>query len=257
MSRRYPLTIAIMVSLFLAAFSLAAQVKVESFDVRGGVCFVGNAEENSAPSPLVNTAGIALPIRFTSFFSIAPELDFYLIPYGKPTGVDRPVPVEIEQRDRIQVLTLLFDPAFVFSGNVTDDVALGGSIHPGFFFRIPTLAYDDGDLIRDEMTEYFYSYGRFFSPGVGVFVNWRIYDNFGFSFRTRVFFPLSHAFDKDETGTDLSIPFYDNLIVSATVGFRFLLGVEKREEDTADAADASEPKPEDGAESATDTETAE
>jgi hypothetical protein len=215
-------------------------INVESIDVKGGMIWIGNEEvvvNDAAADPLLTIVGVSVPIRFTSFFTLAPELRYYGLPYG--IEYDRPVPIEIEFARWAFVLGFLLEPRAVFDFQLADNLSLAAYVSPTFLFRIPARIWDDAD--RGEIAAYQYGMGRFFYPEVGAVLDWEL------PFRIRsyqaesvnegdfeevaheegtevhlvvdlnVYLPLFHVWDDEER------KFYDQLMVTGVVGLRFFL----------------------------------
>jgi hypothetical protein len=226
---------------FLLSASAAYSINLESIDVKGGMIWIGNEIGDAAPSPLTTILGVSLPIRFTSFFALEPELRYYGLPYGVEHG--RPVPVEIEFARWAWVLGFILEPRAVFDFQIVDTLTLSPYVSPTFLFRIPARAWgvnlgDESAAFRREIASYQYGMGRFFYPEVGLIVDWEI------PFRNRspevesfnegefseekpnegieihivvdlnVYFPLFHAWDDEER------KFYDQFMTSGVVGIR-------------------------------------
>lgn len=226
----------------LIPFFPAYAINLESIDVKGGMIWIGNApvddaEIDAAPDPLTTVVGVSLPVRFTSFFSLAPELRYYGLPYGVEYG--RPVPVEIEFADWPWVMGFLLEPRALFDFKVAPTLSLAAYVSPTFLFRIPARTW--GDVDRGEIAAYQYGKGRFFYPEIGLTVDWEL----PFHIRSgraetlnegefdevepdegipihlvadlNAYFPLFHAWDGE------SLRFYDQFMASGTVGLRFSL----------------------------------
>ncbi len=228
-----------MISFLIPAVALHS-INLESVDVKGGLIWIGNAPadpdgEDAAPNPLTTIIGVSLPVRFTSFFAVKPELRYYGLPYGVEYG--RPVPVEMEFADWAWVLGILVEPRAVFDFQILKTLSLSAYASPTFLFRIPARTWGDAD--RGVIAAYQYGMGRFFYPEVGIVVDWEL------PFRTQsleaeslneneraenepykgielhfvadlnVYFPLFHAWDEEGR------KFYDQFMTSGAVGLRF------------------------------------
>jgi hypothetical protein len=217
---------------------MAYSINIESVDIKGGMIWIGNeeVEENDAAAhPLLTVVGVSVPVRFTSFFAIEPELRYYGLPYGVEYG--RPAPVEIEFENSAFVLGFLLEPRVVFDFQIIDTLTFSAYLSPTFLFRIPARVWGNTDT--SEITAYQYGMGRFFYPETGVMVDWEL------PFRIRsyqaeslnenefeeepaeeeieihfivdlsAYFPLFHLWDDEQR------EFYDQFMTSATVGLRF------------------------------------
>ncbi len=231
----YMKRIAITAVILLLPLSLHA-LALESIDVKGGLIWIGNAPV-AAPDPFLATTGVSVPIRFASFFLLAPELRYIGIPYAIEYG--RPVPVEMEFMNSVFVLGFLLEPRALFDFQITDSFSLGAYLSPSFLIRIPGKVWDNGE--RAPIAAYQYGMGRFFYPEAGLTVDWKL----PFSTRSaeaeamnngeftdpppyegidihlvvdlNAYFPLFHAWDGE------GLPFYDQFMASGVVGLRFFL----------------------------------
>lgn len=220
--------------IFLAS-SLSA-INIESVDVSGGVIWIGNTGDNTAPSPITSTLAVSIPIRFASFLLMVPELGYFGIPYGIENN--RTVPVEIEFKDSVFVASFLVSPRVLFAFNLGSSLMLGASISPAVVVRIPTLAWGEGENQREQIVEYQHGSARFFYPEVGFMFDWAvprrvdIPEEMGeaeestdagksrvhLAVSVRGYLPVFHLWD----GEDL--PFHDQLMVSGSAVLRFFLG---------------------------------
>ena len=230
------------VTILFIPLASAYAIHLESLDLKGGMIWIGNApvdedQKDAAPSPLTTITGLSLPIRFTSFFSLAPELRYYGLPYGVEYG--RPVPVEVEFAHWVWVVGLLLEPRARIDLQITQPLSLSAYISPTFLFRIPARRW--GTVDRREIAAYQYGMGRFFYPAIGLIVDYELpfriqsgqaeslnegefsepepYE--GISIHVildlNAYFPLFHAWDGE------NLKFYDQLMASGTVGVRFFL----------------------------------
>lgn len=185
---------------------------------RGGMLFLGSAEENAAPSPLLSLVGISLPLRFSEYILVEPAVQFHGTWYGdnQIDSVTRPVPMPLEDREA-WVLSVLFDPAFRAEVPLADTTAFGLSLAPAFVFRFPLLTEADAEFDRSAVINYFYSSGRFFFPRGGVYLSWKATEKVALRFQLDAWLPLYHAWDGG------SAPFWDDLLVCGWVGFSITL----------------------------------
>lgn len=215
MKKKY-LSIALFLFLSVYCFS----IEFPGMDVHWGLIWIGNAEEEGAPSPLLPTLGVSLPVYFAPFFFLDPGMDFYGTSYQlSETGSGKAVPTEIEYANYIWYLIMRLDIPAGFRFNFSDNLAAGVTAGPSFLFRIPLIAWGDcaqsGSTCREEMGSYFYCSGRFFYPEAGLFFIWKMFNKAALLIEAKTFFPLFHAWDGEE------VPFYDQFMVAGSVGLRF------------------------------------
>ena len=221
--------------IFLAA-TLSA-ISIESFDVSGGVIWIGNTGDNTAPSPITSTLAVSIPIRFSPVVLIVPELGYFGGTYGIEN--DRTVPVEIEFKDSVFVASFLASPRVVFAFNLSPSLILGASVGPTVVIRVPTVAWGEGETQREEIVAYQYASARFFYPEVGLLFDWAIPLNVDIpsdldqgegedsstnqsrvhlAVNVRGYLPVFHLWDGE------NLPFHDQLMVSGSAVLRFFLG---------------------------------
>lgn len=199
----------------------AFSVSFPGIDLSGGMFWIGNAETEGGPSPLLGIWGVGLPITFTPLFSIGPELSMCGTQYQLMSDGEKAVPTEIEYADSLWALFLLLDVPFRFTFHITDAISLGPSAHTTFIFRIPITGWGEASARtgdpehRSAISRYFYENARFLYPGTGFFFNWKLSGVLGFHARLLALFPLFHAWDGE------SAKFWDQLCISGRVGIRF------------------------------------
>ena len=218
-SGRFTIILCIFAVLGSSAYALTA----ESVDAYGGVLWIGNGAGTvdapvGAPSPLLTTYSVTVPLRVSRFFLFVPGIDVFGTRYGFEPGSTKAVPVEIEYASGVWELGLVISPAVAF------DLPLRGGSHLGVFagtsfvLRAPIVVWPETATdLRGQVAQYHYGAGRFFYPEAGLYFQWLAFDNLSVALRGKVLFPLFHAWDGE------SVPFYDQLMVSGAVGFRFLL----------------------------------
>lgn len=230
--------------LFTAAASHLFGLELPGIDISGGPLWIGNGagiersytdengetvpgdnpdtEPEGGPSPLLIACGIGLPLEFSDLLSLEPELSFFGTQYQladqaavEGTTIPKAVPTEIEYASSLWVLTVMLDVPFRITFHPGDNLSIGGGIHTTFLFRIPTVGWGGDDLDRASIAAYFYKKMRLYYPGAGFFLNWKFSERIGFHVRLLGLFPLFHLWDGE------NIKFYDQLMLSGRVGFRF------------------------------------
>lgn len=240
--RRSAKVICLTACIFLLPSVVLFSADIESIDVKGGVIWIGNEPadtegKDAAPHPLATVVGVSLPIRFSSLFSLVPELRYYGLPYGMEYG--RAVPVEIEFASWPWVLGFLLEPRAVFDFHLADTLTISPYASPTFLFRIPVPNRYSTDI--EAIAAYHYGMGRFFYPEVGVVLDWELpfrnrsplaetlneegfneeppYEGIEIHFVVDVnaYFPVFHIWDGEER------KFYDQFMASGAVGLRVFL----------------------------------
>jgi hypothetical protein len=185
-----------------------------SIDIHGGMIWIGNAEPEGAPSPLLNIISVSLPIRFSNYFSFSPEFGFFGTQYGFSDGSLKVVPLEREAPDAGWILSVLVEPIFTFDLNLSDRISIGLLAAPVFLLRVPTVSWGEGSAQLGEITAYLYESGRFFYTTAGLSFSWAAHENVSLIARVISYLPVFHIWDNE------SYPFYDMLMLSGTIGFR-------------------------------------
>ena len=230
--------LSILVLIFVMASS-AFSLGLESLDVKGGIIWIGNAAvdpagTDAAPDPITTIIGVSLPIRLAPIFLIVPELRYFGGPYGIEYG--RAVPVEVEYPDATWVIGLLVEPRVVLDFPLHPSLNLGAYVSPTVLARIPSFTW--GTVDSGAVASYQYDQYRFFYPEAGLYLDWKIPSNTrsleaealnegefeedeeqGMDIRLVVdlnsYFPLFHAWDGED------VPFWDQFMVSGTIGLKF------------------------------------
>ena len=192
-------------------------VELESIDVDGGLIWIGNGEPDGAPSPLVNTVGVAFPISFGGIFRLRPQLNLFGTYYGLTDDESRAVPVEIEYADSVWVLSALLEPIAEFEFPLGDSFYLAAFAAPAFLFRIPTATWGDGTDERGAIMSYLYGNARFLYPEIGFQFTWAAFDSIHLGIRAKLLLPLFHLWDTEE------VPFYDQMMFASSIVFRVVL----------------------------------
>lgn len=215
--------------LFFSAFQLYS-FDLPGLDLSGGLIWLGNAEFEGGPSPLLGVWGVGLPLRFSPLFSIDPELSMFGTQYQLTTDGSKAVPTEIEYAHSVWALILMLDVPFRFTFTVSEAISLGADAHLAFLFKIPTIGWGDAsartgdEAYRSAIVSYWYQNARFLYPGAGMFFRWRMFDNLAFHLRLLSLFPLFHAWDGENAA------FWDQMYISARVGIRISFQPAEEEE---------------------------
>ena len=184
-------------------------------DINGGIIWIGNAEPEGAPSPLLNTLTVSLPIRFSNYFSFSPEFGFFGTQYGFSDGSLKVVPLEREAPDAAWILSVLVEPFFTFDLNLSETISIGLLAAPVFLLRVPTVSWGEGTAQLGEITAYLYESGRFFYTAAGLSFSWAAHENVSLIARVKSYLPVFHIWDNE------TYPFHDLMMISGTIGFRF------------------------------------
>ena len=192
----------------------AAAMEVEEPLFRGGLLFLGTADDDiGAPSPLLTSVGVSLPLRFSEHLLLEPALQFHGTWYGLSS--DRPVAVPMEYLDKAWVLAVLIDPAFCARMSLGEKVTGGVSVSPALNLRFPTVVYQEATFDRSAALSHFFAAGRWFYPKAGLYVSWKATENITLRVQADAWFPVYHLWDG---GAE---PFWDDLMICGWIGFSF------------------------------------
>lgn len=190
-------------------------------EVQGGVLWIGNGEKEGAVSPVSNTLGVSLPLLSRKHFFLAQGLTFTGTQYQLSFDGGKAIPTEIEYADGVWVLSAILDLKAGFNFNFSSVLSGGFSFIPAGVFRFPLMgwgAFSEDTSLKRVLGSYFYSAGRFFYPGTEIFFHWKMNTRIGLSLRIKGYLPIFHGWDGE------TVPFYDQLIISSSVGLRFYPG---------------------------------
>jgi len=180
--------------------------------VDGNLVFIGNADTDSAASPLIPGCGISFPFFLTQHLYIKAALAFTGTNYLY-NGVS-PVPAEEEHREYL-VLMPEADCFFGFKLPITGSLEWGGNAGLAFILRFPISLFESETTVYNAVAGWFYANMRFLYPGTELFLKWNIDKNFGLIFSCKSLFPIFHLWD------NAGSPFWDQLILSGSVSVFF------------------------------------
>jgi hypothetical protein len=212
----------VVLAVFLMAMAASPvfPISVGDLDINLGMLFIGNAPGGSGPSPLAISPaiGVSLPIGITDLFFIEPSLDFAATYYEYAGG--RAVLASMESGSGFFTILPLLSIQAGLKWSVLPVLQLGGALGADFLFRFPfefqnNSAQDIADM--GSAMAYLYSDLRFLYPETRVFMRWKVYENLTLVVSLRVLYPLFHIWDGE------SLPFYDQLLFSGTIGLAFSL----------------------------------
>ncbi len=216
----YPLRMTALITILLLT-SLTGALGLSWVEIDAGLMVLINTEQDSAPSPFLNTLGAAIPIPVISeqspLYWEASLLLFSLYYQYDPLddGSPRFTPAELERADTLWTLGLILDTRFGYTFTLSDTVELGGGAGLAAVFRLPLIAIEEGGQHRGKAFSYFLI--RSVYPELEITCRWRISDPLGLTFALRSYFPLFHLWDGENTS------FFDQTIIMATIGFRIFL----------------------------------
>ncbi|MQY76699.1 MAG: hypothetical protein GH155_03630 [Spirochaeta sp.] len=210
MEKRYKNLFFLSLFLFLP---LCLTPALDSYTVEGGLQFLINSDQDSAPSPLMPTLGFSRPFWKRGIFTLDGGALFFGTYYQYQN--DRALPAEIEHRDFLVLASLVdarIGPEFI----INNRLKAGGGLGLALFIRLPIPLFDD---IKDDFTPllgYFYA-GRFVYPETEIYTAWKLNDKLELKTSIRVLFPIFHLWDGEE------LPFVDQMLISGLIGIRYTL----------------------------------
>jgi len=175
--------------------------------IDSGLTFIGNADANSAVSPIVPHYGFTIPIFFSSYFYL--KTGIYVTGTNYMDNGVRPVPAEIENREYWVVIPEI-DCLAGIRLPITTKMELGANLGLAFITRfvIPP---------QDTALNWFYSDIKFLYPACEFLLRLNIEKDYGLVFSAKGLYPVYHLWSNDNTA------FWDQMIISANVGFFFAL----------------------------------
>ncbi len=207
----------IIATVLLAAFpalTFALSFSVSELDVNVGLLFIGSTPPG-APSPLLQTFGISLPLRTNGPFFLEPTIEFFGT-YYEWTGT-RAVPAPYESGTGFFTIGSLVTLQGGLLYSLSKSIEMGGAVGVDFLLRFPFEFQNTNTNSNDGLT-YFYTEGRFIYPETRFITRWHVADGVTLAFTLRALYPLFHLWDGE------SLAFYDQLMAALNIGFVISLG---------------------------------
>ncbi|MCL2792911.1 MAG: hypothetical protein FWD87_07450 [Spirochaetaceae bacterium] len=193
-------------TLFFLTFTLYG-FNFESYGIRGGVMYIRNTHEDSAPSPVLPFIGANVGFSFGRFSfiepAVEPSITFTRSEHFWAEDLQMALPAEIEYADAIRFLNIVLDCPLIIKFTLKENIALGVFAGPAIIIRVPLKAWGEGDSHRADMLSYFYG-ERFFYAEVGVLFDWVYSPRHSFKARLDALLPV------------------DQLAIRASVTFSFM-----------------------------------
>ena len=200
----------------IPAFAFA--LKISELDINAGLLFIGSSPPG-APSPLVQTLGISMPIKSDGPFFLEPSIEFFGSYYEVDPITGRTVPAPYESGTSFLTIGSLITLQSGLLYTLSKDIEMGGALGVDFLIRFPFEFQNPSSAtnIGDGVT-YFYSQGRFIYPETRFITRWHVVEGVTLAFTLRGMYPLFHLWDGE------SLPFYDQLLVGLDIGFVITFG---------------------------------
>jgi len=172
--------------------TLAAQASwaKDTLEVDGGVVWIGNADPNSAPSPLMPALGVNFPVFQRRRFGLDAGLLLTGTYYEYAGG--RAVPAELEHRD-FAVVAFLGDARAGLRLPIGSKAELGLNAGLLLLLRLPIPLFADAS--RDFGNAVVYLLARSLYPEVELSVRFPIAESFDLRLAVRAGLPWFHIWD--------------------------------------------------------------
>jgi hypothetical protein len=203
---------AVLLPLLLACASPAAWT-LDTLEVDGAMVWIGNADPDGAPSPLLPALGMSFPIAARRHWG----LDTGFLVTGASYGYvgDRAIPVEIEYASQFGVFAILGDARMSFFLPIGERVRLGLSAGLLLFLRVPIPL--DEQASTNFGSAFGYLLARAVYPETGLSVRFPILPAFDLEVRVRADWPWFHLWDQE------AFAFWDQLVVTGVLGVIYKL----------------------------------
>ena len=188
----------------------------DTIEVDGAMIWIGNADPDSAPSPLLPALGLNFPLIAERRRGL--DIGFLLTGLYYEYAGGRAIPAELEQRD-YGVLAILGDARYSLFVPIGQRVRLGFSAGLLLFLRLPVPL--GADASADFGPSLVYLLARTAYPETGLSVRFPLLPAFDLDFKVRAGWPWFHLLDGEP------YPFWDQLVLSAVLGVVYKLPAKK------------------------------
>jgi hypothetical protein len=202
---------AILVCLALALAAQAAWAG-DSLEVDGAMVWIGNADANSAPSPLLPAVGMNFPLVQRRFFGI--DTGFLLTGTYYEYASGRAVPAELEHRG-YAVVAVLGDARAGLRVPIGSKAELGLNAGLLLFLRLPIPLFPDAS--EDFGNALVYLLARSLYPEAELSFRFPILPSFDLRLAARAGLPWFHLWDGEPYA------FWDQMVLTGVLGvvYRF------------------------------------
>ncbi|MBN2553493.1 MAG: hypothetical protein JXB06_12025 [Spirochaetales bacterium] len=207
MRKRTSVFLIVFMSFLLSGVPLPA---LDTFQLDGGLFFIGSRDPQSAPSPLLPAAGVTFRLpRTVGIFDL--ESSLLLTGTYYQYANDRASPAEEEFRD-YAVVCVLGDLRLCYGFLKRDPFTLGADFGLSALLRIPIPLGVSADASENfgSTLGYFYPL-RFLYPETGIFGTYNLSEDFDLKLSLRAYWPLYLLWDSED------LPFPEGLLVSGLI----------------------------------------
>ena len=184
---------------------------LQSVSVFHDTLWLGNSDNDSAPSPILSVWGASLRFHLKDRWSFAPELALTTVEYLYRDG--KALPAEIEEANAVRTLDIICGLPFLYRFQPANDLRVFAGTGPTFSFKVPYRTL--GNASGTDVAEYFLQSGRFLHWEVCSVLEWDFHEYLGFCVRARIIIPVYRLWDGD------NMPLYDGLMAGVSFGLRF------------------------------------
>jgi hypothetical protein len=211
-------TLAVLLALMLVCAAAGAWPG-DTLEVDGGLVWIGNADPDSAPSPLLPALGLNFPLVVERRWGL--DLGFLLTGLYYEYAGGRAIPAELEQRD-FGVLAVLGDVRWSYFVPIGAKVRLGFSAGALVFLRVPVPLGPDASADFGQALVYLLA--RSLYPETGLAVRFPLLPSFDLDFELRAAWPWFHLLDGEPYA------FWDQMVASAVLGIVYKLPAKKSDD---------------------------
>ncbi len=207
MRKRTSVFLIVFMSFLLIDVSLPA---LNTFELDGGLIYIGSTDPQSAPSPIIPAIGITFQFpKKIGIFDL--ESSFLLTGTYYQYANNRASPAEPDFRD-FAVVCILGDFRLAYKFLNRESFSLGTDFGLSAFLRIPIPLPVSPDASQNfgNTLSYFYAF-RFLYPETGFFGTYRILENIDLKLSLRASWPLYLLWDDED------LPFPEGLLVTGLI----------------------------------------
>jgi len=210
MHRKLPV---ILIVLFIAVPIYTHAFGIDRISIDSGLIYIGNSDQNSAPSPVLRTLGANIPVFRSGLFVLSTGIQLWgsFYTYSR----QRALPQEMEAPGGLWnwILASMLDSRFGIEYPFNQTLTLGSDMGISFLMRFPIVSSEAAKPDRLPVMQYFFSKGRFLYPETSIYLIWNVYKRVGISFTVKSYYPVFHLWDSE------NLPFYDQLLITGLLSF--------------------------------------